>query len=426
MNWRKIRVLTFITLIFLYLFSNPVNVYLISQEESPNKPSINENFIKVYNTTRKQAIIDFVAALQMKDGGFVSDLIAPEEEEDTCITMDAVYVLAHLNALDAVDKEAIINYVARCQTDDGGFIGTLWWPEETEPDIVDAEVAAYILYQLNAFDKIDRDALLNWILKCYNEDGGFGCEPGEPSSFIHTIEGVSALFWLGELNKIDREKTINFILSYYEEDGSFSGFFSSDVDTFHAVLALLRLGALNRIDREKTINFYMSYYDEEEQLFKLEIGAPLPVNHYPVIVLSLLGGLNRINVSRMVDLILSCQSPWYGGFATSPEDIYEEEEVDVDPTRVAVEMLEALDALDVLNDNFTVKYKPVWHGEPYVPSEDEEGEGGEGNMLNLTLFDCLVLATCIISFAAIYFLLKRAVKYRRRLKRLKKRKTLIH
>jgi len=372
------------------------------------------------NVTRRQAIIDFVAALQMKDGGFVTTLTAPEEEEGVVIAREAVKVLSVLGSLNAIDTEALISYIVKCQTDNGGFVGTLIF--DVEPEIAVAADVAYILYRLDAFDRIDRGAFLKWVLGCYHwEDGRFSYKPDEEDYLVfHTVLGVFSLFWMGELSRIDIGKTTQYILSCYCEDGGFSslpGETNSNIyDTYWCMLALLYLGALNRINIEKTVNYWLNYYDFENQTF-IGGGDPLPNCAYGVLALNMLGALDKINKTKMVELILSCQSPLHGGFTSSPETIYDENEENIGSTMNAIEMLEALDALGVLDENFTVLHKPIWHGEPYEPHERNE-QGEEGDLtLNLTFLDYVVISVCIGSLVGVYMLLKREKK------RLARRKT---
>ena len=386
-----------------------------------------KSYLQPHNITRRQAIIDFVAALQMKDGGFVAWLTESEGAEDLIRVELAVKVLSKLNALNAVNTDKIIDFVAKSQCEDGAFTISPRHVGKRESDNVDTSCAAYILYMLNGYDRVDRDAMLNWILKCYREfDTPYGKyavfydDPSQESGgSIDIVYGVLTLYWMGELGRVDRDALANALLSYYEEDGTFSGGFLPYATTYWCLKALLYLGALNKFDeekRERTINYYMSFYNADKGYFEAG-GDPLADSPHAIQVLSLLGGLDRINRSKMIDLVLSCQSPWYGGFASSPEEIYDESEVHLSSTLGALEILEALDALDVLEENFTVMYKPVWHGEPYVPREEEENSGGK---LNLTFTDILVLALSIVMFSATYVLIRKAAKYRRKFKRSKR------
>ncbi|MHA1582481.1 MAG: prenyltransferase/squalene oxidase repeat-containing protein [Candidatus Baldrarchaeia archaeon] len=432
MNQVKIKSTIIIFLIFLCIF--PVNCFAnrIREEELLDSVAAKESSIKSYyyphNTTRKQAIIDFVAALQMKDGGFVEWLTESEGAEDLISVKLAVKVLSKLNALNAVNADKIIDFVAKSQCEDGAFTISPRHVGKRESDNVDTSCAAYILYLLNGYDKVDRDAMLNWVLKCYREfDTPYGKyavfydDPSQESGgSIDIVYGILTLYWMGELGRVDRDALANALLSYYEEDGTFSGGFLPYETTRRCLEALLYLGALDKFDeekRERTINYYMSFYNADKGYFDPGVGAPLANAHSPVFVLSLLGGLDRINRSKMIDLVLSCQSPWYGGFAPSLDDIFDESEVSVSSTLGALEILEALDALDVLEENFTVMYRPVWHGEPYVPREEEENGGSK---LNLTFTDILVLALSIVMFSAAYVLIRKAVKYRRKFKKSKR------
>ena len=430
MNHVKIKSTIIIFLFFLGIFT--VNSYLgrVQGEllASTSIKRLTKSYYDPHNTTRKQAIIDFVAALQMKDGGFVAWLTESEGAEDLITVELAVKALSKLNALNAVNTDKIIDFVAKSQCENGGFVVRPRNVGKDEPKIIDIECAAYILYVLNGYDKVDRDAMLNWVLKCYREfDTPYGKyavfydDPSQESGWaLDIVWGIFTLYWMGELGRVDRDALANALLSYYEEDGTFGGGFLPYETTYWCLKALLYLGALDKFDeekRERTINYYMSFYNADKGYFDPGMGDPLANAPSPVFVLSLLGGLDRINKIKMIDLVLSCQSPWYGGFASSPERIYDESEVGLGSTLGALEILEALGALDVLEENFTVMYRPVWHGEPYVPREEEENSGSK---LNLTFTDILVLALSIVMFSAAYVLIRKAAKYRRKFKRSKR------
>ena len=72
------------------------------------------------------------------------------------------------DGLGAVDLEAAVDFVVRCQTDDGGF--------RNKPDggryISNMEYALRLLRVAGALDRIDREAAIEWVLSL-RSDGGF-------------------------------------------------------------------------------------------------------------------------------------------------------------------------------------------------------------------------------------------------------------
>ena len=399
----------------------------ISQIKIKNLFESNSEMYENQTLTRKQAVINFIAGLQLKDGGFVTDLGAAEEGEGVADTTSAIKTLSFLDALNAVDTNKIIDFISKRQTKEGGFIPSL--ASKGPGGITVSYAVAYILGHLNAFDRINKTGFLEWVLGCYHsEDGRFAGVPKiydleeyESGYWVfHTVMGVLALYWMNELDKIDVKKTIDYIMSCYREDGGFSSspqMNESNVDdTRWCLVALDRLNALNRIDKELTIGYILNFYDENSQMFA-GLGAPLTASAYGVEFLGILGALNRVNITKIVDFVLSCQSPLHGGFVGSPEDILEESEEGIGGTEMAVQILYTLNALDRLNETIVVTYKPIWHGRPYVPhSNNEPTNQGSSGGTNITGGDAVVIFLVGVAVVWIATSLRKSKKHKKRIK----------
>ena len=385
------------------------------------------------NLTRRRAAINFIAGLQLPDGSFVLWLDSPEEEEGISQAELALRALTILGGVNAINREKLIEFIAERQMDNGGFVGSLDYSGEI-PEIADAYSVAYVLAQLNAFNAINKTAFLNWILSCYHpEDGRFTIysKNEKPDVYrddygvFHTVMGVLALYWMGELDKINLEKTIEYIMACYRSDGGFSTSLHSEdsgyPDTYWCIRALYRLNALDRIDREKTINYILQFYNSTSQTF-IAPGIPLTSAYRGTVILGMLHATDKINTTKIIDLILSCQSNLHGGFAGTPDknDTRWYKEC-LESTTMAVEMLEAVSAVDKLNETFSVLYKPEWYGKPYIP-QHHENDDSTSNHENTKLDPVAVAGNLlIVGFSIVIFsIIYQRHKKEKRLKKLKR------
>ena len=323
-----------------------------------------------HQTTRRQALIDFLAELQMVEGGFVTTLEQARASANVGDTAWAVGALKVLGGLPAVDTEKIISFVADCQQPNGGFSSDPW---STYASYTELGGAIETLYHLGALDAIDQEAVIDWIMACYRpEDGGFDSRPGVYSDLIWPVaDDVAVLDWLGALDRIDREKTIQYVLRFYREDEDGAWFTSTQtgqsrslVGTSNGIPLLYRLGALNRINIPKVLNYLMSIYDPKTGVFLTTIGQ----TRKGVLCLELLGRLDMINATLTTEYVLSCQSHLHGSFVPRPIDVNNS---NIEATQCCydgVEVLRMLGTLDALEEEFTVEEEPVWTGDDSPPT----------------------------------------------------------
>jgi len=128
----------------------------------------------LYTVSRRQAVIDFIAEHQMPEGGFVGSLGEARRGQGVGDCRDAAVALGILGAFDAIDREALINFLVERQLEDGGFEGIIYDRYET---ILVSCLAVQALDVLGALGRIDGDALGEWVMSCYWADGSFNNVP---------------------------------------------------------------------------------------------------------------------------------------------------------------------------------------------------------------------------------------------------------
>lgn len=85
--------------------------------------------------------------------------------------------------------EKIINFVLDCQNEDGGFGEIPGYPSNIDYTYSALEI-------LNKFNVKLKFNALEFVKRCYNNDGGFGFIPGTSSKVEYTYYGISCLNYL--------------------------------------------------------------------------------------------------------------------------------------------------------------------------------------------------------------------------------------
>ena len=91
--------------------------------------------------------------------------------------------------LDQIDRASTIDFVAGLQQPDGSFAGDEW----LEIDTRFSYIALSCLRILGALDRVDVDKAVEFIARCKNFDGAFGCIPEAESHAGQTFCCVAAL-----------------------------------------------------------------------------------------------------------------------------------------------------------------------------------------------------------------------------------------
>ena len=319
-----------------------------------------------YQTTRRNAVIDFLAALQLEEGGFVPYLTASSSNCFLDPAMQGVEALSVVGGIASINKETLTSYVASCQDDNGAMYSS---PAQAEgrgpPDMWSVDDAVTILSALGRLDAIDTGKLAAWILACQREDGGFNDVPGVTDTAIwQTYSAVRALVMLGV--SFSKSKVVQNILTYYHEDGGFS-IWQDDSSllqaTFYAVTVLALCDGLDGIDVDLTASFVMSHYNSTVCSFGYR-SPSIFYTYSAVMTLKYLGRLYLVNTTGVAAFVLSCQSHKHGGFKARPDA----ERETVTSCRNAVLCLSALDLLSLLDEEFAVEEEPEWTGDEETPT----------------------------------------------------------
>ncbi len=67
---------------------------------------------------------------------------------------------------------------------------------------------------MNSLNEWDKEELVDFTLKCQTESGGFGGNIGHDPHLLYTLSAVQVLAMLDALDRIDKEIVISYILFY--------------------------------------------------------------------------------------------------------------------------------------------------------------------------------------------------------------------
>ena len=100
---------------------------------------------------------------------------------------------------------------------------------------------------------LDRDEVIENVLKCHHPNGGFGGHPNHDPHLLFTLSAIQILVMYDALDCIDTLKVIQYISSLENEDGSFKGDDYGETDTRFSYCAISCLSLLKRLDIINTL-----------------------------------------------------------------------------------------------------------------------------------------------------------------------------
>ena len=111
--------------------------------------------------------------------------------------------------------------------------------------------AYWTIGSLSALQRLDdsrKEEIVNWVLSCQKENGGFGGNVNHDVHINNTHYAVLILMMYGALDRLDKDRVVAYVQTLQHPDGSFSSdeWGESDLRFTYSALAVLKL--LNRVD----------------------------------------------------------------------------------------------------------------------------------------------------------------------------------
>ncbi|MCP9263093.1 Geranylgeranyl transferase type-2 subunit beta [Dirofilaria immitis] len=191
----------------------------------------------------------YVKQCQQPSGGFAC---AEQHDAHLLQTLSAIQIMIMLSKLDEIDIDAVACYVTSLQNDDGSFGGD-------ECNEIDTRFSFCALATLHLI-------AIDFVLHCYNFDGGFGARPGSESHAGQVYCCLGSLAIADCLEMIDVQRTARWLAERQCLSGGLNGRPEKLPDVCYSwwVLASLRMiGRLHWIDNKSMIKFILACQDSD-------------------------------------------------------------------------------------------------------------------------------------------------------------------
>lgn len=248
----------------------------------------------------RPATIAFVLSCQHpSSGGFGA---SPSHDPHLLYTLSAIQILATVDALDALDTDKTVRYIAARQTPDGCFTGDEWGEKDTRF----IYCALNALSLLRRLDAVHVEAAMGYVMRCRNPDGGFGMAPQAESHAGQIFTCLGALRIGGALERLMSQDQINVLGDWLCErqlpNGGLNGRPEKLEDVCYSwwvVSSLAMVGRVGWVDGGRLAEFILACQDVEGGGFADRAGDVADVFHtvFGLAGLSLLGyeGLEEVD-----------------------------------------------------------------------------------------------------------------------------------
>lgn len=390
-----------------------------------------------HTVTRKQAVIDYIVALYSDDGYFHGYLNEPPCDGLLGLHPGVYSVyrghasLKALNATHHVDwnapRELLLGLV-NGESAAPEYQGLINFTQHISPDMSAQATGMALMQDLGCVDHMDTDLVMAWVADQQLDDGGFQtCEDLPPrTKLTYTYFAVSVLAMFEYLDLIDRDAAENYVLNCWNEDGGFGLSPGRESDSGLTPLALMTLQALGRmsdLNHTKVLQYELQDWDNETGC---DSGGIVGTER-ALWSFDLLGALDIMDTEKTVEWILSCQSHIEGAFRVIPGDDSDRLEF----CRAAIHALEILDSLTSLESLFTVQKTPVWEVPQWYLDKISEIGTTSGSSpawmivfpdLSMVIDSIVVIApisVCLVPLAYVLYTDRRERIERRRIKKMR-------
>ena len=87
------------------------------------------------------------------------------------------------------------------------------------------------LYLVDGLGDMDRGMIVDFVMSCQHEGGGFGGNVGHDPHLLYTLSAVQILVIFDALDRLDETAVLRYVASLQQADGSFYGDEWGEVDT---------------------------------------------------------------------------------------------------------------------------------------------------------------------------------------------------
>jgi len=159
--------------------------------------------LSIFDQLDLDGIKEYIKSNQLPDGGFRG---GPwdDQETDLIITQCALWSLSFLNELSAIDIPRVLNFVLGCYND-GGFA----YAPGLENEYSAVALGLMCLDYLDEMDHIDTEAVFQYLLNKYDNSTGHWVD----GTIVDTERAVWAFSLMGYLDRINQDAIVDWVLS---------------------------------------------------------------------------------------------------------------------------------------------------------------------------------------------------------------------
>lgn len=251
-------------------------------------------------------IKEFIKANQLSDGGFAQ---APwlDQESNLINTECALWSLSLLDELSAIDIPRVLNFVLGCYHD-GGFA----YAPGLENEYSAVVLGLMCLDYLDEMDRIDTEAVFQYLLNKFDNSTGHWLD----GTIVDTERAVWAFSLMGYLDRINQDAIVDWVLSCQSsQHGAFlssprADWLDERLEWARAACHILSLlGRLDVFEQELSVIDYpehttpQAYYDFIEEHISPTTGNG---NHFVIPNIDVLGFLiNAVPYAVVFAIIIS-------------------------------------------------------------------------------------------------------------------------
>jgi prenyltransferase beta subunit len=322
-----------------------------------------------HTVTRHQAILDYIEALYSSEEGRFYGWLEDTPTDPRIGSYPSIYsvfdpyrILTQLDSTGSFDWNNCTEFLKSLVNVDSSssYYELVNLTHRSSPSTISCDTAIQLFPDLGLEDWICEDEIADYIASCQTANGGFRLRAAieDPPEMIMTWNALEALDTIGRLSAIDTTAALNYVLSCYHADGGFSNV--PDIEPMPDIvpLGLFCLNILGRPDLirvQNTTDYLLQYFDDKGTTS----GGTLVNTERFVWSLYTLGTLDQINITQMLSWVLSCQTHQNGAFLPIPSSDIESERLEW--IRAAVHILYLCDSIDLLDETITVEEYPEYH-----------------------------------------------------------------
>ena len=262
---------------------------------------------------------------------YILSLKNQKESLESCMTehmrMSGVYwgvtSMALLGREHEMDHTMVVEWVLKCQHESGGFSGNI----RHDPHLLYTCHAILLLATFDALDRIDAEKTSRYVAALQQSDGSFGGDQWLEIDTKFTYCALSVLSILKHRHLVDIPLAMEYIAKCQNFDGGFGNLPGCESHGGHIFTATGSLALGLDVKRHNATAERLGWWLCERQCDsgglngRPEKQADVCYSWWNISSLIILGKLDWINKEKLIQFILNCQDVEDGGISDRPGNV---------------------------------------------------------------------------------------------------------